>query len=120
MQVEAENGCLSFARRVDVCVALGRRLGKNVALRVAMSNNIRRRIAKLEAALPREIVLTLDDGTTFHHPGPALRFCVEGMDQIGTGRGPIADAVCRTGRAEGCGLLWQLLSSLSDSASNDP
>ena len=63
--------------------------------------------------MPREIVLTMDDGTTFHHPGPALELCVEGLDQIRAGHGPIVEVVGRTVHAKGCGLLWQVLAALA-------
>ncbi len=77
-----------------------------------MSESLRRRIAALEQGLPREIVLTLADGGTFHHSGPAMRFFDEGMRQVLAGKGAIAEAVAQTVRAQGCGLLWQMLAAL--------
>jgi hypothetical protein len=80
-----------------------------------MSENIRRRIEDLEAAAPEEVVLFLRGGGQFRHPGPALRFYCEGMDQIRAGRGPLLDAIVRTVSATGCAKLWELLQAVADS-----
>jgi hypothetical protein len=79
-----------------------------------MSQSILYRIAVLEASLPEEIILTLDDGNFYHHPGPALRFYSEGLEQIRENRGPLLEAVRRTVNATGCGLIWQLLDALTE------
>ncbi|MGA6987634.1 MAG: hypothetical protein WBZ01_16380 [Terriglobales bacterium] len=59
--------------------------------------------------MPQEIVLTLDDGTTFHHPGGFLEFGSEVSDQMRKGGGPLVEALLRTVSAEGCGRLWELM-----------
>jgi hypothetical protein len=71
-------------------------------------SSIRRRLEALEARLPQEIVLTLDDGSTFHHPGGPLEFDREVRDQMQNGGGPLVEALLRTVSAEGCGRLWEL------------
>lgn len=76
-----------------------------------MSGSLRSRIEALEAGLPCEIILTLENGETYRHPGPALKFFTEGMEQIRYGGGPILDAAYRTVEAKGCGALWQLLAA---------
>ncbi len=72
-------------------------------------SSIRRRLEALEARLPQEIVLTLDDGSTFHHPGGFLEFGSDVRDQMGEGGGPLVEALLRTVSAEGCGRLWELM-----------
>jgi hypothetical protein len=55
-------------------------------------------------------MLYLCDGSTFHHPGPALAFYTEAMSEINAGHdGPIMTALRQTVRAKGCGKLYQLL-----------
>lgn len=77
-----------------------------------MRENIRKRIEALEAGMPRAIVLTLNDGATLHHPGPPLKFAMEALAQIEK-RGPLVVACTKTVSAIGCGLLYQLVSSIA-------
>ena len=72
-------------------------------------SDLRRRIEALESAVPQEIVLTLKNGSTFHHPGPAMDFYMEGMAQIQKGRGPLLKALLSTVSATGCAGLWEVL-----------
>jgi hypothetical protein len=76
-------------------------------------SEIRRRIEALEHGLPREIVLTLADGSTFHHSGPPLKFASEAVAQAESG-GPIVDACCRTVKAMGCGRLYELIAAIAE------
>jgi hypothetical protein len=66
-------------------------------------SDLRRRIETLEATLPKPVVLILDDGSTFRHPGPALKFYCEIVAQIYAGQGPLLDIVRRAVRSEGFG-----------------
>jgi hypothetical protein len=75
--------------------------------------NLRRRIERLEAMQPLPVILELTDGTSFHYPGPALSFWMEGITDIYEKRStPLLDAVFNTVSATGCGLVWQLLQVL--------
>jgi hypothetical protein len=75
---------------------------------------IRGRIERLEAMEPEDIILKLRDGTHFHYHGPALSFCVEGMEDIWENRStPLLKAILDTVSAEGCGLIWQMLQALA-------
>jgi hypothetical protein len=80
-----------------------------------LSERLRRRIEALEAVAPQEVVLTLDDGTEYRHPGPALSFFADGMDAINKGQGLLFEAICRMRSAEGCALLWQVLQAVATS-----
>lgn len=62
--------------------------------------------------VPTEIILTLENGETFSHRGPALKFFNDGLAQIRAGRGQILSAVKDTVKAEGCGHLAELLKAL--------
>jgi hypothetical protein len=77
-------------------------------------SSIRQRIEALYAKLPKEIVLTLDDGTTFHHRGPLLKFAAEAMTQAESGGGPIVTACCRAAKATGCGLVFDLIAAIAE------
>lgn len=76
-------------------------------------SDLRRRIEALEASTPVEIVLTLKDGSTFHHPGPSMKFYEEGLEQIRKGKGSLLKALRATVTGTGCGLLWELLVALA-------
>ena len=76
-------------------------------------SDLRRRIEALEASTPVAITLTLKDGSTFHHPGPSMKFYEEGFEQIRNGKGPLLKALRTTVEGTGCGLLWELLVALS-------
>lgn len=66
-------------------------------------SDIRRRIEELEAKMPKPVVLILDDGSMFRHPGPQLKFYSEIVAQIYAGQGPLLDIVRRAIRSEGFG-----------------
>lgn len=68
-----------------------------------MSETIRRRIEELEATLPKAVTLVLEDGSTFRHPGPALKFYSEVVAQVYAGQGPLLNIVRRAVRSEGFG-----------------
>ena len=75
--------------------------------------DLRRRIEALETEVPEAIVLHLDNGREFRHPGPSLEFYFQGLEQIRKGRGPIAEVIDRVVDAEGCGRLWEVLKVLA-------
>lgn len=79
-----------------------------------MSRSLLRRIKKLEASVPSNIELYLDDGSVFFHQGPALVFVNEAIEQANLGGGPIVEAAKRTVKAKGCGLLWQVIAAVAD------
>jgi hypothetical protein len=75
-------------------------------------NNLEARVKALEDRTPKDIVLTLNDGTTMTHPGPALTFYMEALDEIR--RSPKARTrYLRVVSATGCGLIWQLLAAVA-------
>src|SRR5450432_51448 len=74
--------------------------------------NLESRVRALEAVTPSAIVLTLDDGTTITHPGPALTFYTQALEEID--RSPKArQKYLRVVSATGCGLLWQVLAAFA-------
>lgn len=82
-------------------------------MRTARGANILSRLHELEARAPQSIVLYLEDGSQFRHPGGPFEFFAEAMKQIPR-EGPIVRAARCTVRAKGCGLLWQVIASLSE------
>lgn len=80
-----------------------------------MSKTIDGRLRALEAVMPGEIILLLDNGSQFRHCGPPLRFYSDSIAEIRLGHGPLLDAVRRTVEAQGCGLLWQVLAAVANS-----
>ena len=71
------------------------------------------RLEALERDLPRELVLLLDDGHTFHHPGPPLQFYAEAMQQIKS-NGPLFRACCRAVRASDGSRLYEIVRALAE------
>lgn len=67
------------------------------------------RVRALEEKMPDDIVLTLGDGSTVEHPGPALDFYNEASAQIERKRGPLYEAARRVVGATGFGRLHELL-----------
>ncbi len=62
---------------------------------------IRRRDEALDAAVPRKIVLSLNNGSLFAHDGPPLQFFEQALTKIRAGRGPPGSAGLTTVAAEG-------------------
>ena len=58
-------------------------------------------------------MLLLDDGHTFHHPGPALKFFAEAMRQIKS-NGPLFRACCRATRASDGSRLHEVVRAVGD------
>ncbi len=66
------------------------------------------RLLALERELPREVVLLLDDGHTFHYPGPPLQFYAEANRQM-YANGPLFRACCRAVRSSNGDRLYELI-----------
>lgn len=75
--------------------------------------SIKTRLEAIERMVPDAIVLKLDDGSTFEHPGPAIAFYMEGMRQIAKKRGPIYHAALHYVSATGCGRMHELLRAMA-------
>src|SRR5271166_3123235 len=71
------------------------------------------RLEALERDLPKEIVLLLDDGHTFHHPGPVFKFYAEAMKQIES-NGPLVRACCRAVQSSDGSRLHEAVRALAE------
>lgn len=67
-----------------------------------MSETTKSRLAAIEAKLPKPVVLILEDGSTYRHPGPPLKFYGEILKHINE-NGPLCGIVRRAVRSQGFG-----------------
>jgi len=76
--------------------------------------DLRRRIEKLEALLADdEVVLILQDGSRFRHPGPPLRFFSEAMEDSRQNRcTPLLEAIRKTVASEAGDFIWNVVQVL--------
>jgi hypothetical protein len=77
--------------------------------------SIKKRLEALEESTPRGIVLTLYNGMKIAHPGPALDFYIEAMEQIDRKCGPLYDAIPYVASVTGgFGKLFEVLLAMAE------
>ena len=75
-------------------------------------SDLEKRLREMEGDSPKPVVLHLTNGKTFTHPGPAIEFYAQAMDEIREEKGPLRAALLKTCGSEGCGNICELLQAI--------